>query len=156
MRSYVSYITIVGVMALVFSGGYGYYEWNKEHKDEASKCPESQWTAQAFFDAYNDDFKDKVIGVSGVVSKVEPSYIMIDSKIVVYWKKGMEMQVSVGEEVSVRLVRDCRGCEQELKGFEGFKEVVLDGGRSMLPLKDCEQPSCIIEDFLTFLGLSGG
>ena len=75
----------------------------------------------------------------------------------------MEMQVSIGEEVSVQgRVLDCFACEtEEIEEFEEFgfevkKEVVLEAGRSMLQLKDCEQPSCIIEDFLTFLGLSGG
>ena len=69
---------IIGLLALGILGGvYGYFEYNKEHRDIAAEEASVQVAAVDLFQSYSDDevaanavYLDKVVEVSGEVTEV--------------------------------------------------------------------------------------
>lgn len=112
MKPYVSYLTIVGVIALVFAGGVGFYiywQWNKLHPDYCEMCPDSSWEAHELVklfeeneDRGNDELGGTLIEVSGIVGQVDSSFFLIEPGVVVTWEPGREGDVSKGSRVSVQ------------------------------------------------------
>ncbi len=66
------------VIAAIVGGGYGYYQWNKPHRDMASAKADMSLEAKVIYDEFTADenaantkYLDKVIQVKGVVASTD-------------------------------------------------------------------------------------
>ena len=111
---------IIGLLALGLLGGiYGYFQYNKEHRDIAAEEASTQIAAFDLFEVFVDDeananalYLDRVIQVTGVVFEVaadeDSEMLVLQTKddlfgVNVYFDQPQEIDhVKVGDEIVVK------------------------------------------------------